>query len=303
MKRIKFISTVAAAAGMVVIGATAMAATGPPGGMTSVTSDVAITKHNLSSSRVDVSVTNEAGTSNSGTANGTADTTEVCVFCHTPHGAAAAEVPLWNRDLPASGSFQLYSDLGTSTLDGSIAPVGSVSIACLSCHDGQTAMDSLINFPGSGTRDDTDWTFADGAYNNTTGFETYGTNMNPAGQLTTGIANIGTDLRDDHPVGIPYAGGATDYTDDTTFNDGDFWEATPAPINGQTFYYIETSAGDSGSRDRSDMILYNRSGSTDAFVECASCHDPHVVNASAGEVQFLRVSNAGSNLCLSCHNK
>ena len=75
---------------------------------------------------------------------------EVCVFCHTPHGAdTGASAPLWNKTLPTS-TYQRYSSFGTATLDGAEAPVGSVSLACLSCHDGSQAMDVVINKPGSG---------------------------------------------------------------------------------------------------------------------------------------------------------
>jgi hypothetical protein len=58
-------------------------------------SDVRGTKHNLS-------------TSGSGTTHAAAGgTSEVCVFCHTPHGATTADdggtalrAPLWNRRVP-----------------------------------------------------------------------------------------------------------------------------------------------------------------------------------------------------------
>jgi predicted CXXCH cytochrome family protein len=51
------------------------------------------------------------------------------------------------------------------------------------------------------------------------------------------------------------------------------------------------------------MLLYTRNEATVAggyqpFVECASCHDPHTENAT-----FLRISNAGSAVCLACHTK
>jgi predicted CXXCH cytochrome family protein len=39
-------------------------------------------------------------------------------------------------------------------------------------------------------------------------------------------------------------------------------------------------------------------GSEVPFIECSSCHDPHTTNPL-----FLRVSNEGSRLCLTCHDK
>ena len=98
---------------------------------------ISTTKHNLGST---------------GTGSVTfSGTTEICVFCHTPHGAdTSAAVPLWNRVLPAPNTYTTYNSLGTSSLDGQTAPVGSVSLACLSCHDGSLAMNVMINAPGSG---------------------------------------------------------------------------------------------------------------------------------------------------------
>ncbi len=281
MKRVKYISMVATAVAM-----TAMAS-GSAFALT-VDSNIALTKHNLSST---------------GTGNQTVNTTEICVFCHTPHGANISQVvPLWNRTMTAPAAFQTYAALGSATLDGSIAEVGSVSLACLSCHDGQVAMDSLLNAPGSGNPL-TNWAFTSPE-----------STMSPAGLLTAGIALIGTDLRDDHPVGILYAAGnvAGNETNAATYTDPDFFAASVTNINGSNYWYVETSGNPSDGRDRADMILYTRTDVTDVsggtiagaqpYVECASCHDPHVV-AVGSQVAFLRISNEGSELCLACHDK
>ena len=135
---------------------------------------------------------------------------EVCVFCHTPHGAdTGAAAPLWNKTLPTS-TYQRYSSLGTATLDGAEAPVGSVSLACLSCHDGSQAMDVVINKPGSG------------------GYNAAGSEISTtliSNMSGTPIPNLGTDLRDDHPISIDYAGGACQGTladcDPATATSGD----------------------------------------------------------------------------------
>ena len=86
---------------------------------------------------------------------------EVCVYCHTPHGANAssgAGMPLWNRTVNPSLNYELYTDAIATTLQlagdqitdsGAISP-GPASLTCLSCHDGVTAIDSIINMPGSG---------------------------------------------------------------------------------------------------------------------------------------------------------
>ena len=104
-------------------------------GLGAVHAGIFNTKHNLGSTGINAA-SNFSGTS------------EICVFCHTPHGGdSSAAVPLWNRHLDPAG-FLTYDQLGSTTLDGQIEPVGSVSVACLSCHDGTQAMDSMINaFP------------------------------------------------------------------------------------------------------------------------------------------------------------
>lgn len=245
---------------------------------------ISTTKHNLGSGGTGV--------------NKFSGTAEICVFCHTPHGAdTAAAVPLWNRTLPAASTFTTYDSLGTSTLDGKVAPVGSVSIACLSCHDGATSMSAVINAPGSGTGGDAAWVA--GTWT--------GANQVGGVLLSTAITNIGKDLKNDHPIGIQYGGGGLSVTTPAgTLKDADFKMPANAAINGTTVWWVDTEAVPNGTRQKSDMVLYTRApaagytGQTAAepFVECASCHDPHTTNST-----FLRVSNAGSAVCLACHIK
>jgi len=81
---------------------------------------------------------------------------EVCVYCHTPHGAnSTAAAPLWNRTV-AQRNYILYNqDQTTSSTTYSQASgsdlkytqPGPNSLTCLSCHDGATAIDSVINMP------------------------------------------------------------------------------------------------------------------------------------------------------------
>lgn len=244
------------------------------------------TKHNL-------------GTTPGGTGvNQFSGTAEICVFCHTPHGAdTSAVVPLWNRTLPTPASFTTYDSLGTSTLDGKVAAVGSVSIACLSCHDGVTSMSAVINAPGSGTTGDAAWVAGTWSGANQTG-----------GAMAAGIiTNIGTDLRNDHPIGIQYGGGGLTTSAPTgTLRDTDFKAPANASLNGTTVWWVDTEATPNGTRQKTDMALYTRAASAgytgqtlaEPFVECASCHDPHTTNTT-----FLRISNAGSAVCLACHVK
>ncbi len=69
---------------------------------------------------------------------------EVCVYCHTPHGAnSTVAAPLWNRTV-TQRNYTLFSS-GTAQQD--ITQPGPNSLTCLSCHDGATAIDSVINMP------------------------------------------------------------------------------------------------------------------------------------------------------------
>jgi hypothetical protein len=266
-----------------------------------VSAGIADTKHNLGS-----------GAGPAGR-NQASDTAEICVFCHTPHGGdTAAPVPLWNKRLGAAGvpagggTYITYDTLQTPSLDGSVAAVGSVSMACLSCHDGTQAMDNIINAPGSGN------VLADGGGNDGRAYTWTGSTVNAAGRLSSGPALIGLDLSNDHPIGIQYCGGGLSGTGGTvsgTCKDGDFVLPQTQVINSNQIFWVDT--GGTG-KQRTDLPLYQRSsGGLGPLVECASCHDPHVSSGQAGPAgtsqaageTFLRISNASSAVCTACHVK
>ncbi|HEX5804029.1 MAG TPA: cytochrome c3 family protein [Azospira sp.] len=251
---------------------------------------IANTKHNL-------------GSTGSGP-NVTSGTDEICVFCHTPHASdTTAPVPLWNKRLSTGASYQTYANLNSSSIDGEILAVGSVSMACLSCPDGTQAMDNIINAPGSGLYDATGGGTNGRAWTWTSG-----------GEMMSGLAAIAKDtdgLKNDHPVGIQYCGGGVTTSAATGANckDADFkGKATgtendlkSATINSQVVWWVET--GGNTTREKTDMQLYTRAftgaNGTGPSVECDSCHDPH----TEANPTFLRVSNTGSGVCLSCHVK
>jgi hypothetical protein len=268
---------------------------------------VAATKHNLGSS---------GSASNN---NQTSSTGEICIFCHTPHGGdTTAAVPLWNKVISAvPGDYTMYDQLGTSTLDAGITTIGSISIACLTCHDGTQAIDNILNAPGSGGFNPTG--------GGTTGLAwswTGSTTVDSDGIFNAGaIANIGQDLRNDHPVSVQYGGGGISAaTPGGTLRDGDF-NAPDYNATAQVWWVdnttMELSGGGSiaNQLDKWDFKLYTRSaagakfdGGPEPFVECGSCHDPHLETTT-----FLRIdpsvnpdgneSNSGSRVCLACHNK
>lgn len=228
----------------------------------------------------------------------TTATDQVCVFCHTPHGAdTAAPVPLWNKVLNAEQTrFTRYSTLSTPSFDSLEAPVGSVSLACLSCHDGTQAMDVVLNQPGSGGYDANGAEIDLGAITTMTG---------------TPVPTLGEDLSNDHPVSMQYGGGGALASDADgvfggTLGDPDFNDPFKATINGQSIWWVDSAGGTGGVREKTDMLLYTRTdlGTAQPFVECGSCHDPHNSdNAAGAQVSFLRTSNAASAVCTACHTK
>ncbi len=79
-------------------------------------------------------------------------TDRICVFCHTPH-SAAAKSPLWNRKdsvtvfpLYGDADLAIKKDVGRTGYDASDQtkyPNGA-SRMCLSCHDGATSIGVLL---------------------------------------------------------------------------------------------------------------------------------------------------------------
>ncbi|MGK7346509.1 MAG: cytochrome c3 family protein [Candidatus Nitrospinota bacterium M3_3B_026] len=248
---------------------------------------------------------------------------EVCVYCHTPHGAnSQIDAPLWNRTSPGN-SYNLYNIPLTS--GQSPTQPGVNSLTCLSCHDGTVAIDSIINMP---TTQSTGYTgnylaaqetshneaFLDAWTNQTgSGVDTedhgkiwssdsgpgsgpYNCNRchyggNPWDIPAFEIFTIGTDLRDDHPVGVELP--------DTNVYD---FKAPTATDGTLQFFDLD---GDSRA-DNNEVRFYDTGGGYE--VECASCHDPHGVESAGPGSEFipsfLRVNNNNaSSLCLTCHDK
>jgi predicted CXXCH cytochrome family protein len=120
---------------------------------------------------------------------------------------------------------------------------------------------------------------------------------------TASIVNIGTDLKNDHPIGIQYGGGGCTTTSGCaagSTTDPDFKAVTGNSSATSPQWWVDTGGA---GRQKTDIILYTRTDFTDTTaqpsVECASCHDPH----ASGTSTFLRTSNAASAVCLACHDK
>lgn len=202
----------------------------------------------------------------------TADNGEICVYCHTPHAAntAFSGAPLWNKATP-SGTFTMYGSTIAGTATDAVP--ASPSLACLSCHDGVSSIDSIVNAPGSGLN------AVAGTKNIVSGLTVkYGGNIGGA----PGVATTGNPiLSNDHPVSIVYTEG----------------KAGLRPT--ATVLATVTTTAWLGATSIENLLRNTR-------VECGSCHDPHNGGSTQGtatEVNFLRHTNQASKLCLGCHNK
>lgn len=235
-------------------------------------------------------------------------TSQVCIFCHTPHNSPgtgeAGYNPLWNHRMDNTAGFIPYDgyDLndpmyqaGTpeedgSTLDAVIDPADVLrgpSRLCMSCHDGNSAIDAYTQ---------------NGAGNNNSipakslwekgGEMVIAGNVNDTGAPADFLGSGTQDLRNDHPIGFNYddvVDGTNGATQDLKIRISS--TNVPALIPGKT------------SIGMIKDVLYKGK-----YMTCATCHDVHntdgtkVAGGSMAKA-FLRVNNEGSSLCLMCHDK
>lgn len=175
---------------------------------------------------------------------------QICDICHAPHGTGGGtQAPLWNHAI-TSTNFTLYSS-GTLWETPVQPEPGSISRLCLSCHDGTIAIDSFGSNMGSTFMDD----------------------INPN-------ANMGTDLSNDHPVGILWNHQGDEQRNCTACHDV---MSLNMNVKNVKFYPVPNDPGLPNFR-----------------LECGTCHDVH--NAGT-EPKLLRVTMTGSALCQQCHGK
>ncbi|MBI1912467.1 MAG: hypothetical protein HYS21_10775 [Deltaproteobacteria bacterium] len=254
-----------------------------------------------------------------------AQTTEICIFCHTPHHTNTTNnlKPLWNRGTSAPSAFTAYgTTIGGTTINSS--DIGSTSLACLSCHDGVTTFDNIVNAPGKnfagttqiggntvGAGADRGYSFWDAAVPG------YVSDF-----MTSGRLNIGLNLSNDHPVSVTYNSSvaslrptatvlsAIDLTAELAASAATYDNGNLASNLWAVKGYISNTA------TIADLLRSSK-------VECSSCHDPHFNNKSWNETDnawagagitnleaesnglFLRRvgGNSGSGVCRTCHNK
>lgn len=207
---------------------------------------------------------------------------EICVFCHTPSrdrvgeaaGDEALTSPKWQRSVDRLFSFNLYDDIGRVGTEGAKEAVGSVSMACLSCHDFSQALgmsgvsDHPFGVPYRGLDEK---------------FVLRAERQLLAEQVDESAGNIATRL--------------AKFIGDTS----EFRSVRRGVVNSREIWWA--SMTDSQQRSKSDLPLYPRKSLVDGesvipYVECTSCHDPHVDRGL-----FLRLANQSSVLCQTCHVK
>jgi len=256
---------------------------------------------------------------------GRVGTAEICIFCHTPQGSEGeVRAPLWDRTQTSSGEYKAYSSIGSATK----AATGSVSVACLSCHDGTQAPNVVINSPinnsgiymyddklvklsrdylkghhpvsilfgGGGVSHDTPDAPVDAmaAFRNVDYEMMALRQVISPGYVSKKYKAIGSGYKENPDREIKDVG---------QYKKQDFNLASHSGSGSGTVWWMETG-GTGNGRQKSDFYLYTRTDTVDGevmnrpYVECSSCHDPHSTNTT-----FLRINNVGSSVCLTCHAK
>ena len=198
-------------------------------------------RHNLSSSGIYTYRTNNIS--------------QICVFCHTPHNPVK-NVPLWNRNDPSGAStFMLYT--GSATIKTSGNKIGSInansiSLFCLSCHDGANGLWALVR--NQGTNDSGK------------------TNSMRVGATRTNIG-AGQNLTNDHPINVRIGLAASD-TGDVSTN----WNAASDIVtNGLRLFkinadsdYVECASCHDPHKTENKKFLRKGNASSNL---CLTCHN------------------------------
>ncbi|MBI5234496.1 MAG: hypothetical protein HY880_09090 [Deltaproteobacteria bacterium] len=251
-------------------------------------------------------------------------TTEICVFCHTPHHGTT-NAPLWNKGQQTTTYTAYGSTIGGTNITNS--SIGAATLACLSCHDGVNTFDTLVNAPGKGNNGSNSASSLSGVDMGWIFIEDGDTKSD---YMTSWRLNVGTDLTNDHPVSVTYSDtkaslrptntniAELDMEDayaDTTLSGGHALVANAGAdalgTHSDNKWSIKGQIDD-GTATIADLL---RNGK----VECSSCHDPHFKNLSWTEAEytwsttdetegdglFLRRvgGNSLSGVCRTCHNK
>ena len=190
----------------------------------------------------------------------------ICEFCHTPHGGIDTATwtggtgggLLWNRAVYAiaAPAWSFYTSDSLNAPAVAATDLGPQSLACLSCHDGSLALDSLVNAEGSGhnAANIATWTWTD-----------TNTRLNATKQLVNGPAALSRDLSNDHPIGFDMSA--------IIVADGGLDTIANAEADGVKFYggggNIECASCHNPHDDTNGLFL--RASNTDSAL-CVACH-------------------------------
>ncbi len=197
----------------------------------------------------------------------------MCQPCHTPHHAivdANISTVLWNHAI-STATYTLYdgNSYGYTAGTPDTQAMDQVSRLCLSCHDGTVALDAF------GTK-----------ANNYSRVGTSGAMMS-----ASDVNNLGTDFKDDHPVGAL----AVYVTSAGVLKDG--YKAPAAGTDAGAYgTSVKNSAGTSVS-------LQKMATNGNLVVGCKTCHNPHGKGLSSGNPFPYLLRTAPVDLCLTCHYK
>ena len=193
--------------------------------------------------------------------------TNVCGECHTIHHAQnTANGPLFIHSPSANTSFVTYDKANSPTYSGGSVTLGPGSLACLSCHDGSTAINSTTDSTGAVGTNGTAQVFITANYIVTQGAN--GSAGNP-GQVGA------NDLTHMHPIGFSY-------------NTALAADPTGIKPTSSTF-------NAAGSPTVASVLKAGQ-------LECSTCHDIHRTIGNATSSGIMTIAS-GQNLCLGCHNK
>ena len=273
-------------------------------------SDVRATLHNLSAASAGTPT--PTGTVPTRAAFATSET-QVCVFCHTPHGAQSTTLgPLWNRTLSAS-TYTTYQSTSMDALApgmagnqiaGTLDQPGGTSKLCLSCHDSTLAIGTVG--------------VANGVSPQNTVMSINGvvsaSGVMPAGSgVATGdTRRMGNTLSNDHPISVTF-------TNAVANRDG---ALRPVHAVTQAWSAADGTAiiGLKGSSPKPVLPLESTGSlaGNRGQIQCGSCHDPHLREtdeANNGNQKFLRLNRfqtaqgaaiydpAKDIICLACHDR
>lgn len=251
----------------IILTVTAVYADAPPPGALGHPVDGPNHRHNFS-----LSATHSFRADNTGER----EATEICIFCHTPHGGSTADgSKLWNRGDPETTSFSLYATPTTAISYNATAQAAAnyyntaglypngASRLCMSCHDGISAIGDVLNDTGGGA-----------------GIPMLGGNDTIVDVRGSGYNTI-IDLSTSHPISFVY--------DDNTRAAINMFEA----FNSTYFVqFVDSAMTPLDGKDR---------------MQCTTCHDPHTDTRLADDTYLPMwrynsgITGSYDPVCNNCH--